>query len=124
MIVGSILLAFGIDASWASRNAAAREQLILSALLAEFEQNDELLRQAREEYERSYGGAVAILDLLERSAGDAPFFAVLNYMEAHLPLAPERRFRERFMTPEQVKRSLESPLHGLPVWTFRVRPIR
>jgi len=59
-----------------------------------------------------------LLAWLERSAGDAPFFAVLNYMEAHLPLAPERRFRERFMTPEQVKRSLESPLHGLPVWTF------
>jgi arylsulfatase A-like enzyme len=63
----------------------------------------------------AHGGLLA---WLERTAGDAPFFAVLNYMEAHLPLAPERRFRERFMTPEQVKRSYEIPLHGMPVWAF------
>lgn len=59
-----------------------------------------------------------LVEWLERSAEDDPFFAVLNYMEAHLPLAPDRRFRERFMTPEQVERSYEIPLLGMPVWKF------
>jgi len=59
-----------------------------------------------------------LLSWLERSDGGAPFFAVLNYMEAHLPLAPDRRYRERLMTPEQVRRSYELPLHGMPIWTF------
>ena len=59
-----------------------------------------------------------LVEWLERSEKDAPFFAVLNYMEAHLPLAPDRRFRVRFMTPAQVERSFEIPLHGMPVWSF------
>jgi hypothetical protein len=51
-IVASILLAFAIDAWWDDRNEAQLERRMLSALLVEFEQNAELLREARTEYVR------------------------------------------------------------------------
>ena len=46
-IVGSILLAFAIDAWWEDRNDVELERRLLTVLLAEFEQNRELLREAR-----------------------------------------------------------------------------
>ena len=36
---------------------------------------------------------------------DRPWFAFLNYMEAHAPYIPPRSFRERTLSPEQVDRS-------------------
>ena len=69
-IVGSILLAFGIEAWWADRSAVDREQRLLVALSAEFEQNDELLQEARAAYERTYMDAVRILELVEGGAAE------------------------------------------------------
>jgi len=54
---------------------------------------------------------------LDRS-GDQPFFAVLNYMEAHLPLVPDRQYRERFMTDAELRESYESPVLGMTVWRY------
>ncbi len=65
-IVVSILLAFGIEAWWQDRNEAVLEQRLLTALLAEFEQNGDLLREAREVYERRYMRAVRILEYMEQ----------------------------------------------------------
>jgi len=64
-IVVSILLAFSIQAWWDDRNEVKLEQRLLSVLLVEFEQNGELLRQAREEYERRYLAALGILELID-----------------------------------------------------------
>ena len=65
-IVVSILLAFGIEAWWQDRNDVILEQRLLTALLLEFEQNDELLRQAREVYERQYAEATRVLEVMEK----------------------------------------------------------
>lgn len=46
----------------------------------------------------------ALLSWLDRKPG-RPFFATLNYMEAHQPLIPSRAARESLMTPEQVTAS-------------------
>jgi len=64
-IVVSILLAFAIDAWWDDRNEAQLERRMLSALLVEFEQNAELLREARTEYERYYIDALRVLEYLD-----------------------------------------------------------
>jgi hypothetical protein len=50
-IVGSILLAFFIDASWASHLERVEEQELLSSLATDFEKNDSILQEAREEHE-------------------------------------------------------------------------
>ncbi|MFP8882050.1 MAG: sulfatase [Myxococcota bacterium] len=65
-------------------------------------------------------GALAekgLTDWLART-GDEPFFAVLNYMEAHLPLVPDRQHRELFMTDTELVQSYESPVLGMTVWRY------
>ncbi len=47
----------------------------------------------------------ALLRWLRKSRGDRPFFAFLNYMEAHGPRIPSRTRREEFLTEEQVEKS-------------------
>ncbi len=69
-IVGSILLAFAIEAWWQDRNELAIEQRSLSALLAEFEENDELLREARDGYERTYTAAIQLLAYFDQGTDD------------------------------------------------------
>jgi len=67
-IVLSILLAFSIDAWWEDRNEVELEQRLLTALLAEFVQNGELLRQARRQYEQRYMESLRILEYLQEGA--------------------------------------------------------
>lgn len=43
----------------------------------------------------------------QQAASSKPFFLFANFMEAHLPYQVPRRYREMFMTPEQVRRSYE-----------------
>jgi len=64
-IVGSILLAFAIDAWWEGRGELELEQRLLAALLVEFEKNGELLRQARTHYEQQYNKSLEILEYLQ-----------------------------------------------------------
>ena len=61
----SILLAFSIDAWWEDRGEVQREQRLLSALLVEFDQNAEILREARTFYEQRYKEALRILNYLQ-----------------------------------------------------------
>ena len=60
----------------------------------------------------------ALLRWLEGREGDAPYFAFLNYMEAHRQYVPARAYRERFMNAEQVSRSYEIDQSWLTVWKY------
>ena len=59
----------------------------------------------------------ALLRWLEREKG-RPFFATLNYMEAHQPLIPSRAARGRLMTPEQVTASYQVDRRWNALWDF------
>jgi len=55
---------------------------------------------------------------LKESDSEQPFFAFLNYMEAHRPFVPPQEFRERFMTPEEIQRSYEVDRSWTPMWSY------
>ena len=59
----------------------------------------------------------ALSGWLEREKG-RPFFAVLNYMEAHQPLIPSRAARAKMMTPEQVAASYRVDRRWAALWDF------
>jgi arylsulfatase A-like enzyme len=60
-------------------------------------------------------GLVAWLDRRDR---ERPFFAFLNYMEAHRPLIPPRAMRERTMSPEQVEASYRLDFGWARTWAY------
>jgi len=60
----------------------------------------------------------ALLQWLDQSDAERPFFAFLNYMEAHRPTIPTREHRGRVMTPEQVERSYAVDRSWLPMWEY------
>jgi arylsulfatase A-like enzyme len=60
----------------------------------------------------------ALLNWLDDSPAERPWFAFLNYMEAHRPLVPPRAYRERFMTPEEVERSYAVDRSWLTTWEY------
>jgi arylsulfatase A-like enzyme len=55
---------------------------------------------------------------LERRDPTRPFFAFLNYMEAHEPLAPPRALRARFLTEEEVERSYAEDRRWRTGWSY------
>lgn len=59
-----------------------------------------------------------LLDWLARRRPSQPYFAFLNYMEAHRPLIPPRRYRERFMSPAQVEQSFRVDRTWVPMWAY------
>ena len=69
-------------------------------------------------------GETVVLDWLARRDFGRPFFVFLNYMEAHAPVIAPARFRERMMTPEQVRRSYVMNVTPLSIWmhTFGLAP--
>jgi arylsulfatase A-like enzyme len=66
-------------------------------------------------------GELAEVDLLQwldaREPG-APYFAFLNYMEAHRPFIPKREARKRVMPPEMVEKSYQVDRSWIPMWTY------
>jgi len=64
-VVVSILLAFAIDAWWDDHNELLRERQILSTLLVELEQNRQVIDEATVIYEKSYRGALGIIDAID-----------------------------------------------------------
>jgi arylsulfatase A-like enzyme len=60
----------------------------------------------------------ALTSWLDRSRGDKPFFAFINYMEAHRPLIPPRRLREKFMTQAQIARSYKTDVSWTRMWEY------
>jgi len=60
----------------------------------------------------------ALLEWLEASPDDQPFFAFINYMEAHRPLIPPRKFREAFMDAAEIERSYQVDVSWIPMWAY------
>jgi len=60
----------------------------------------------------------ALQDFLEELEPGRPFFAFINYMEAHRPYIPPRRFRERFMTAAEVEASYAVDRSWDAIWEF------
>ncbi len=63
-------------------------------------------------------GVVNLLNFLEKKDSGKPFYAFLNYMEAHRPFVPPEKFRQVFMTPEQVDRSYKVDRSWIPMWSY------
>ncbi|MCH7812526.1 MAG: sulfatase [Planctomycetes bacterium] len=55
---------------------------------------------------------------LADSNSDRPFFAFLNYMEAHRPYIPAETYRRRMMTPQQVEASYQVDRTWDPIWAY------
>jgi arylsulfatase A-like enzyme len=49
---------------------------------------------------------------------ERPWFAFLNYMEAHRPFIPAARYRARMMDPDQVERSFQVDRSWYPMWAY------
>jgi arylsulfatase A-like enzyme len=66
-------------------------------------------------------GELAEVDLLEWLDGlepGTPYFAFVNYMEAHRPFIPKRTARERVMPPEMVEESYRVDRSWIPMWSY------
>ena len=62
----------------------------------------------------------SLLRWLSELDDQRPWFAVLNYMEAHRPLIPPREYRERVMAPDLVDHSYRVDRSWLPIWSYTV----
>ena len=62
VIVGSILLAFGIDAAWTERQERAEERRLLVDLRAEFHENRDLLTTSIQSHEQALAEAEWLLE--------------------------------------------------------------
>lgn len=60
-------------------------------------------------------GLEAFLDQRDRSK---PWFALLNYMEAHRPFIPALKYRVKMLPPALVKRTYEIDRSWLPMWRY------
>lgn len=66
-------------------------------------------------------GELAEVDLLQWLSGrepGKPYFAFVNYMEAHRPFIPKREARKRVMSPEMVEKSYRVDRSWIPMWTY------
>ncbi len=60
----------------------------------------------------------ALLAWLDEAGAERPWFAFLNYMEAHRPLIPPRRYRDLLMDETEVERSYRVDRSWLPMWEY------
>ena len=81
------------------RKAEGDEASGLSRILARGDVDDAHLKACGELANEAFA------DFLAGADPERPFFAFLNYMEAHEPLVPPRALRARFLAPEDVERS-------------------
>jgi arylsulfatase A-like enzyme len=103
----------------------ARARAILDAKLADLpadaEMNQRKLRGGEQRWVLKAAGDLARENwrtwLDARDSGE-PFFAFFNYMEAHRPLIPPRRFRERVLSPEQVDASYRTLFEFIDTWKY------
>ncbi len=59
-----------------------------------------------------------VCDWLKQGDAKKPYFVFVNWMEAHRQLIPPRKYRERFMTPEQVERSYKIDRRWSTTWEY------
>lgn len=62
--------------------------------------------------------APALCEWLERTDDGRPWFAFVNWMEAHRPLVPPRELRRRFLSEEDVERSYALDLSWSALWDY------
>jgi arylsulfatase A-like enzyme len=62
--------------------------------------------------------ARGMLDWLGSTDSERPFFAFLNYMEAHRPFLPSMESRREFLTPEQIEVSLQADRGWNTMWSY------
>ncbi len=62
--------------------------------------------------------APALAKWLERNDDGRPWFAFVNWMEAHRPLVPPRELRARMLSPAEVERSYAIDLSWPELWAF------
>ena len=60
----------------------------------------------------------SLLQWLDAQPDTEPWFAFMNYMEAHRPVAPERRFREQVMNAAQVEASYALDRGWDAIWNY------
>lgn len=60
----------------------------------------------------------ALLDFLREKDPNRPFFAFVNYMEAHRPFIPPRRLREKFLTTKDVDASYSVDRSWGKIWEY------
>lgn len=60
----------------------------------------------------------AVIEWLESTDSERPWFVFVNYMEAHRPLIPPRRYRELMLEPAAVERSYAVDRSWLPMWEY------
>jgi arylsulfatase A-like enzyme len=60
----------------------------------------------------------ALVAWLAASSPDKPFFAFLNYLEAHRQFIPPERYRRRFMNEEQVYLSYKADRSWPTMWSY------
>jgi len=89
------------------------------------ESGSEFTQRVRAGHAKSWdvkaSGSVAAGALVEwLDAGDAerPWFAFVNYMEAHRPLVPPRRLRERFLSGADLERSFALDKSWNATWRY------
>ncbi|MHC4943521.1 MAG: sulfatase-like hydrolase/transferase [Planctomycetota bacterium] len=63
-------------------------------------------------------GRENLIGWLEQRESDKPFFAFLNYMEAHQPYVPREKYRKLFMTPGQIELSYKEDFSWMEIWTY------
>ena len=63
-------------------------------------------------------GNDGLLDWLERSDPERPYFAFLNLMEAHRPFLPGMEARQQVMTPEEIERSFQADRSWGRMWSY------
>jgi arylsulfatase A-like enzyme len=112
-----------VEHPWSSTNQAEALRIVKEKLVGD--QSSELGSRlesgqpARQNIKAAGALAVKNLDswLAARDA-KRPFFAFVNWMEAHRQLIPPQKFRQRFMTPEQVAASYRVDRAWTRMWAY------
>jgi arylsulfatase A-like enzyme len=60
----------------------------------------------------------SLVEWLDDGDPDQPFFAFLNYMEAHRPFIPPEEYRRKFMTGDQVVQSYVADRSWTTMWSY------
>jgi arylsulfatase A-like enzyme len=60
----------------------------------------------------------ALTDWLDAGGGERPWFAYVNFMEAHRPLIPPESYRRRFLDEEEIARAYEIDRSWNRVWSY------
>jgi arylsulfatase A-like enzyme/4-amino-4-deoxy-L-arabinose transferase-like glycosyltransferase len=129
---GSSNLAQGFDAvehPWSPARAEAARRIVLAKLPPEDRSSELPERLAASErglaplsaWNIKAAGELAeqaVVEWLERRDPARPWFVFVNYMEAHRPTIPPRRFRERMLPPAEVDASYRVDRSWLPTWEY------